>query len=140
MIGFTAGFALLQTEGQHGNKARPEEISGGRYEAQNQNSRRQDPTQPQRLGSSDGRIGADLREHGSRHPYRFDECAVIEIPRTARPGADAASRDQEFIGELIATTDDRIPNRRCEERRITMKLQTRIKAGRPGPNHNTIVR
>jgi len=91
MIGFTAGFALLQTEGQHGNKARPEEISGGRYEAQNQNSRRQDPTQPQRLGSSDGRIGADLREHGSRHPYRFDECAVIEIPRTARPGADAAS-------------------------------------------------
>ena len=84
--------------------------------------------------------GAKLRDHGGRHSCRFDECAIVGILRAVRPSADAAREAQGFGQRLSQHRRARIPCGCCEERRITMKLQTRIKAGRPDPNHNTIVR
>ena len=62
------------------------------------------------------------------------------IPQAVRPGADAASRSKKVFRRTYRNDgrQNSIPSLRGKE--TPMKLKTRIKAGRPGPNHNTIVR
>jgi hypothetical protein len=135
--GFAGNFALLKTAGKR---------EGEWHEAQNQNPGRQDQTQPQRHGSWDHTL--ILRRQDRRAScgdgWDHDSCGFDEGAMSLQfcgqlPSADAR-KAQDFGQRLSQQTGGQNSMRLLRGKENPMKLKTRIKAGRPNPNHNIIVR
>jgi hypothetical protein len=139
MIDFAGDFALLRTEGQNakedGMKLKTK-IRAGKIRPNH------NVTLHGTIASSfaTGRIAAQAAETAEvgtpAASTRGGRCKFCgRLPKHGR-----RSRSTGFWSDIIATPGGQNFMRLLRGKENPMKLQTRIKAGRPNPNHNTIVR